>query len=83
MPGKRHEPVCPITGLVDDACFVLDYYRIVTMLNEQAVVFLADIPLLSGQMPSVASGGDFLGDLPEEEQHFVVGVMLHSRILGF
>lgn len=53
------------------------------MLNEQAVVFLADIPLLSGQMPSVASGGDFLGDLPEEEQHFVVGVMLDSRVLGF
>jgi hypothetical protein len=53
------------------------------MLNEQAVVFLADIPLLSGQMPSVASRGDFLGDLPEEEQHFVVGVMLDSRVLGF
>jgi len=75
--------VCPITGLVDDACFVLDYYRIVPVLNEQAVVFLADIPLLSGQMPSVASRGDFLGDLPEEEQHFVVGVMLDSRVLGF
>lgn len=78
VPRERHKSVGPISGLVDDACFVLDYYRIIPMLHEHAVVFLSNVPLLSGCVPSVASRGDLLGDLSKKEQHLVVSIMLHS-----